>query len=149
MDPDRLRAQLAPPMACLFLILIPCVFVVQMPVSTGIRMPVMRLSPNRARFTCDGRFVFIQLLADGKTKINGTEIHPEDLAPRIATTMESRAERVVYLVPDSRISYARFVQVLGELDRAAADMHIAVLSGSVRNEYFERNLEPCDIILPN
>ena len=147
MELNRLRILLAAPTTCLFLILILCVFAVQ-PVPTGIAMPVVRLRPNRVQLSCDGRFVFIQLLADGKTKINGTEIHLKDLTPRVGAIMESRVERVVYLVPDSGISYARFVETLDEL-RAVTDMHIAVLSCSLRDEYFQRRLEPCDIVWPN
>jgi biopolymer transport protein ExbD len=148
MDLNRLRILLAAPTACLFLILILCVFAAQ-PVPTGIAIPVVRLRPNRVQFSCDGRFVFIQLLADGKTKINGTKIHPKDLAPRVGAMMESRVERVAYLVPDSGISNARFVETLNELNRAAADMHIAVLSGSLRDEFVQRRLSPCDIVWPN
>jgi biopolymer transport protein ExbD len=112
-------------------------------------MPVLRLRPNRVQYTCDGRFVFIQLLADGKTKINGTQIHPDDLKPRIGATMESRAERVVYLVPDDAILYGRFVATFEQLSGAASDMHVAVLSGNLRDEYFKQHLEPCDLVWPN
>lgn len=146
---NRLRVLLAAPTTCLFLILILCVFAVQKPVPTGIRMAVVRLHPIRPQLSCDGRFTFVQLLADGKTKINGAEIDPKDLTPRIGTIMEPFAERVVYLVPDSDISYARFVETFGELNEAAADMHIVVLSGSLRDEYFQRHLDPCDIVWTN
>ena len=145
---SRLRILLAAPTTCLFLILTLCVLAAQKPASTGVWMSVVRLRPNRVQFSCDGRFVFIQLLADGKTKINGTEIHSGDLTPRIGEMMESRVERVVYLVPEDAISYARFVETLDRVNRAAADMHVVVLSGSVRDEYFQRRLQPCDIIWP-
>lgn len=146
---NRLWVLFAASTACLFLILILCIFGVEKPVATGIWMPIVRLSANRGQFTCEGRYIFIQLLADGKTKINGAEIHPTDLTPRIGAIMESRMERVVYLVPDPDISYARFVETLNSLNKAATDMHVAVLSGSLRNEYFQRSLEPCDIVWPN
>jgi len=108
-------------------------------------MPVVRLRSDRVPFTCDGEFVFIRLLVDGETKINGTVIHREDLRRRVSAIMEPRAERVVYLVPESNISYARFVETVDELNEAAADVHVVVLSGSLRDEFFRRNLEPCDI----
>jgi hypothetical protein len=53
------------------------------------------------------------------------------------------------LIPDSGISYARFVETLDGLNKVAVDMHIAVLSGSLRDEYFRRGLYPCDIVWPN
>jgi len=53
------------------------------------------------------------------------------------------------LVPESGISYASFVQSLDELNKAATEMHIAVLSGSLRDQYFLEDLLPCDIVWPN
>jgi len=146
---NRLRVLLAASMTCLFLILILSVFAVQKPVPTGIAMPVVRLRPDRWQSSCDGRFVFIQVLADGKTKINGTEIEPKNLMARVGAIMELRVERVVYLVPDAGISYARFVETLDGLNKAAPDVHIAVLSGSLRDEFFQKGLQPCDIDWPN
>jgi biopolymer transport protein ExbD len=149
MDLNRLRALSAAPTASLFLILVLCVSAVRESVPNGVWMPVVRLRPDRVQFSCDGRFVFIQLLADGKTKINGTEIRSQNLRPRVGAIMESHVERVVYVVPGSGISYARFVEALDELNEAATDMHVAVLSGSLRDDHFQRGLEPCDIVWPN
>jgi biopolymer transport protein ExbD len=148
MDLNRLRMLLAAPITCLFLILILCVFAAQ-PVSTGIAIPVMRLRSTRM-LSCGGnrRDIFIRLRADGKTKINQSEIDPKDLRSRVSTIMDTRAVRVVFLVPESGISYDRFVQSLDELNKAATEMHIAVLSGSLRDEYFQRGLQPCDIEWP-
>jgi biopolymer transport protein ExbD len=148
MDLNRLRMLLAAPITCLFLILILCVFAAQ-PVSTGIAIPVVSL--RSTRLSCGGnrRDIFIRLRADGKTKINNSEINPKDLRSRVATIMETRAERVVFLVPESGISYASFVQSLDELNKAATEMHIAVLSGSLRDQYFLEDLLPCDIVWPN
>lgn len=111
-------------------------------------MPLLRLQPRAPKYSCDGRFIFIQLLSNGETRINGQVIAQNKLAPLVHSIMKPRAERVVYLVPDALIGYDRFVTSLSTLQNAATDLHIAVLSGKLRNEYFERRLEPCDIAWP-
>lgn len=149
MDLNRLRMVMAPAMASLFLILNLCAFVVNAPNSVGIRMPIVRVHHRTDLYSCDGRFEFILLLADGRTKINGDEIPLGQLGPRIADLMQNRAERVVYVIPDSGIAYSRFVETLSTLYAATDDMHIAVLSGGLRETYTQEQLDPCDLIWPD
>ncbi len=108
-------------------------------------MPLVRVHRRSELYSCDGRFEFVRLLADGKIKINQYEIEPERLGSRVAELMQNRAVRVVYVVPDSGITYARFAEALARLNAATDDLHIVVLSGETRDTYFEKQLEPCDI----
>jgi hypothetical protein len=82
------------------------------------------------------------------TRINGRDIENRRLGPVIGEIMETRAERVVYVVPESEISYERFAQALDTLNGSAQDLHIAVLSGHLRQAFFERRLSPCDLAWP-
>ena len=151
-DLFRLRSLLAPSFAALFGLLMLCIFTVQAPPSTGIKIPLLRLSHHKDQLTCDGRWEFVQLLDDGKTKINEEEIREEDLASLVSKIMESRAERVIYVVPSPGIPYSRFVGTLSTLKKAVPDLHIGVLSGKVRDAYmqpgFHRQYLPCDIDWP-
>lgn len=65
MDLNRLRALLAAPMACLFVILILCFLAVQRPVSTGIRIPAMRTRKEPLSF-CEINGYTVYLRSDGK-----------------------------------------------------------------------------------
>ena len=149
MDLNRLRMMLAAPMASLFMVLILCLFAVRTPgPSVGIRIPVIRLRTAPTQFTCDGRFVFVQLLADGSTRINTDDIAPDQLAPKIAEIMQYRAERVVYLIAAPEVPYRRFVDAIDEMSGATADLHIAVLTQQIWNTYRQQSLEPCQIVWP-
>jgi hypothetical protein len=91
-------------------------------------------------------------LDDGTTKINEERIRDEDLAWLVSDIMESRAERVIYVVPSPGIPYSRFVETLSTLKKSVPDMHIGVLSGQVRDAYMQTSLDrtylPCDIHWP-
>jgi biopolymer transport protein ExbD len=158
MELSHLRSLLAPPLVALFALLTLCVIVVQTPPSTGFKVPLPRLHHHRDQSSCDGRWEFIQLLDDGRTKINDDEITKGELAPLISNIMASRAERVVYVVPSSGIPYSRLVETLSSLKTAVRDIHIGVLSGKVRDAYMKPRLisanrlslsySPCDIEWP-
>jgi hypothetical protein len=118
----------------------------------GNKILLLRLHHHKDQFTCDGRWEFVQLLADGTTKINEEQVREEDLALLVNSIMESRAERVVYVVPSPGIPYSRFVETLSTLRKTVPDLHIGVLSGEVRDAYMKPSLHrlylPCDIDWP-
>ena len=113
-------------------------------------MPLLRLKPPRPELICDGRWVFVHLLDNGTTKINEKQIRQEELALLVQSIMESRAERVIYVVPSPGIQYSRFLETVSTLRQAVPDMHIGVLSGTLGNAYMRPSLErqPCDIEWP-
>ena len=90
-------------------------------------------------------------MGDGTTKINEEQIREEDLSSMVNNIMESRAERVIYVVPSPEIPYSRFVETLSTL-RNIPDLHIGVLTGDVRVAYMKPSLQrpylPCDIEWP-
>jgi biopolymer transport protein ExbD len=142
----------APSLATLFVLLTLCIFAVQSTPSTGIKIPILRLHHHKDQLTCDGRWEFVQLLDDGTTKINEEQIREEDLASLVNNIMESRAERLIYMVPSPAIPYSRFVGTLSTLRKTVPDLHIGVLSGEVRDAYMKPGLHrlylPCDIEWP-
>ena len=85
-------------------------------------------------------------------KINEEQIREEDLALRVSNIMESRAERVIYVVPSPGIPYSRFVQTLSTLKKTVPDLHIGVLTGELRDAYMKPSPLwsdlPCDIDWP-
>ncbi|MDQ1388580.1 MAG: hypothetical protein QOF56_2034 [Acidobacteriaceae bacterium] len=153
---ERFRTSMALPLASLFLILLGCVFAIQRPASMGVRMPLLRLRQPRQDISCDGRWVFVELLEDGKAKVNSEPAPTENLSAIVGQLMESRAERVVYLVPSRGISFYRFVETLNALQESAPGTHVGVLSGTVRDQYegpstasiLQRTYLPCDIVWP-
>ncbi len=115
-------------------------------------MPLLRLHHHKDQLSCDGRWEFVQLLGDGTTKINEEQIREGDLASMVNNIMESRAERVIYVVPYPEIPYSRFMETLSTLRNTVPDLHIGVLSGEVRDAYMKPGLQrlylPCDIEWP-
>jgi biopolymer transport protein ExbD len=149
MDMNRLQSWIAAPFVAMLLILTVWVMAAPRAEPVGVYFPILRLAPTTPPYSCDGRFVFVQLLANGETRINGRLIPQDnDLGPLVRTIMAPRAERVVYVVPDSQIQYGRFVEALSILHNATTDLHLGVLSGRLRDEYFKRGLEPCDLVWP-
>lgn len=121
-------------MALLIVLTISAV-IVQSPPSAGIRISLLRLHHHDDQISCDGRWEFIQLLDDGRTKINEDEVREEDLPSLIKKIMETRAERVVYVIPSSGIPYYRLVETISRLKNAVPDLHIALISGTLRDAY--------------
>jgi biopolymer transport protein ExbD len=119
----------------------------------GIKIPLLTLHHHKDQLTCDGRWEFVQLLDDGTTKINEEQIREKDLALLVRNIMESRAERVIYVVPSPGIPYSRFVETLSTLRKSERDLHIGVLSGKTRDAYMQPRLDrqylPCDIEWPS
>ena len=143
MDLLRLRSLLAPPIAALFILLTLCIFSVQSSPSTGFKIPILKIS-HRDVFTCDGDWAFVQLLDDGRTKINGKIIREEELPSLVSDVMASRAERLIYVVPSSGMPYSRPMLTLSSLKKAVPDMHIGVLTGEARDAY----MHPHSICFP-
>jgi biopolymer transport protein ExbD len=140
MDPFRLRTLIAPAMASLFLVLSLCAFVVQRPASVGFRIPMVRIHHNPQEISCDGRFEFFRLTNDGKTWINSTEIPADQVRLKVADLMENRAERVVFVVVDSELSYGQVVEFLGKIEGATDDLHVIVISGEIRREFMRNRV---------
>ncbi|HEX7730890.1 MAG TPA: hypothetical protein VF392_17800 [Terracidiphilus sp.] len=152
MDIARLRSAQAPAFIALLIVLTISVAVVQSPPSTGIKVPLLRLQPRNDQISCDGRWEFIQLLDDGRTKINADFVREEDLPSSIKKIMETRAERVVYVVPSSGIPYYRLVETMSRLKNAVPDLHIGLISGTLRDAYTKPDIRrgdlPCDFKWP-
>jgi len=148
MDLNRLRALVAAPIASLFLILSLCAFVIQSPHSLGFRIPMIRIhhNPNEP-YDCGGRPEFVRLTKDGRTRINNIEVSSSRLAPTISGLMESRAERFVFVIVDSDLSYGQFAEFLGKVKGSTADLHVVVLSGAILKALNE-NHDLCDLVYP-
>jgi hypothetical protein len=146
---ERFRAFLALPLASLFLILLVCAFAIQRPASVGVRVALLRLRQPDQNFTCDGRWVFVELLDDGTTEVNLKAVPPQDLSAIVGKMMETRAERAVYLVPSPGISYARFIETYLALQGSAPDTHVGVLTKTVRDAFNGTSTaSPCDLVWP-
>ena len=144
MNLNSLRTMLAAPFASLFLVLTLCSFVVQYPASTGFRIPMIRLHHDPKEPTdCGGRVEFARLTRDGRMWINDDEFSADRLAPAIADLMENRAERVVYVVADSDLSYGQFTNFMDKVAGSTADLHVVLVSGQILRA-FETTHEVCD-----
>ena len=140
MDLNRLYALIAAQLASLFLVLVLCTFEVRRPVSVGFRIPMLRIHRTaQDEFSCDDRSVFLRITRDGKTWINATEIPADQVRSTVATLMENRAERVVYVVVDSELSYGEFARFLDSVEGATEDLHVVVVSGEIRRQFEEKS----------
>jgi hypothetical protein len=145
---DLLRSLVAPAFACLFLILAVCALPMRTRVSSGFAFPMIRLQHDPNEMTdCGGRSEFVRLTKDGKTWINNDEIPADRIPSAIATIMENRAERVVYVIVDSEMSFGQFAHFVDRIEGSTADLHVVLVSGEVRRA-FERNHDLCDFRYP-
>jgi len=148
MNLDQLRAMLAAPVASLFLVLLLCAMVVSRPAATGFFVPVIRLHHNPNEPTdCDGLAELIRLTADERIWINGEAVQRDRLSSRIAEIMSNRAERIVYVVVDSRSSYGQFASFLDAVAGSTPELHTVVVSGEVLKA-FEKDHDLCDFVYP-
>jgi biopolymer transport protein ExbD len=148
MDLNRLRGLLAAPLAGLFLLLILCTFAGQRPASTGFLVPMIRLHHNPEEPSdCGGRSEFVRLTKDGKNWINDTEVPPDRLVSTVSDLMENRAERVVYVVVDSDLSYGPFAEFLDKVAGSTTDLHVVLVSGQILRA-FQSNHDLCDFVYP-
>ena len=114
----------------------------------GFRIPMIRLhhNPNEP-YDCGGRTEFVRLTKDGRTWINETEVASNRLVQTVSSLMENRAERVVYVVVDSDLSYGQFAEFLGKIEGATTDLHVIVVSGDILRA-FKKSHDLCDFVYP-
>jgi hypothetical protein len=77
--------------------------------------------------------------------------------------MKSRAERVVYVIVDSELSYGQFAAFVDRIEGATDDLHVIVISGEIRREFtkdripvaplnpsnfMENPISVCDLVYP-
>jgi biopolymer transport protein ExbD len=137
MNPDRLRALLAPAVASLFLVLVLCTFAVQRPVSVGINVPITRVRQIPIENCFNGlsdRDIVIRIQNDGSTWINETTLSRGDIRNRLLKIYEYREERVAYLLVDPNVSYGEFADVYGQVASSSPDLHIGLLTRQVRSQ---------------
>jgi biopolymer transport protein ExbD len=135
MDPFRFRALIAPAIASLFLVLSLCAFMVQRPSSVGIRIPLLPLHPEaHPPGYCNYMPIVFWLTQDGRMWINVYEQSPDKLSAKITEIMEYRADKRVYVVSDSGVTYGKFVDFLSRIVGASPDLHVVLLSGQLRHE---------------
>jgi len=79
--------------------------------------------------------------------MNSEELPADQLRQTVVNVMENRAERVVYMVVDSELTYGQFAGFLDKIEGATNDLHVVVVSGEVLRE-FEKNHDECDFIFP-
>lgn len=128
MDLDRLRSLLAVPMASLFLVLVLCVFGVQKPPSVGIHLPLpkVRVHPYKDCDFLSDRSIVLQLHKHGSTFINETRVSHEELRSILVEIYENREERVIYILPDSDVSFWEFADIYNKVASSINGLHIVL-----------------------
>ena len=140
MDLDRLRSLLAVPLACLFLILVLCVFAVQKQPSVGMHLPLpkVRVHPDKDCDFLSDRNIVLQLHKDGSIFINETRVSQEELRSILVEIYETREERVIYILPDSDISFGEFSDIYDKVASSINGLHIALST-----RLLDRELKQC------
>ena len=130
----RLRELLAAPVAGLLLLLILCVLVERRPQPAfGLRVPMMKLKQHPLGYVCEDDIpIVLRLTADGRMWFNQTEVAPEHLGPLVAKVVESRGERVVYVMADPSVLYGQFAGFLGRVNYSVPDLHVVLLTDRFR-----------------
>jgi hypothetical protein len=148
MKPAQLMQMIAAPMASLFLTLSLCVAGIGSRTPAGIRFPLLRMRASHSGLCGDDRVVVVSLRQGGDLKINQNRITWDALAPTIARIMQYRAERVIYVLPYSEISYTEFANLMDKVAGSTTDLHIALLSGNLRRTMKEHRFDTCDLDWP-
>lgn len=130
MDLNRLRALVAAPIACLFLMLMLYVFGLRQPHrSMGLRIPMIRVPDHSDRVCSDpNRIIVLRPASDDKYWINSTEIKPGQLQAILTLITENRSDHIVYMQVDGRIPYEKFASVLEIVSDVRPKLHIALLT---------------------
>jgi biopolymer transport protein ExbD len=129
MDLNRLRALLAAPMACLFLILILCVFAVQKPVSTGILIPMMR-TRTVPLSNCEFNGFTVYLRSDGQLAGGSREdeVTRDVLLSRIREARDEIQDDTIFVIADPDVPYGDFATLIADIHNTAPPDHIAVVT---------------------
>jgi len=108
---------------------------------------MIRIHHNPMEMTdCGGNSVFLRLTKDGKTWMNSEELSMDLLRQTVAKVMENRAERVVFVVVDSELTYGQFTGFWDKVAGATNDLHVIVVSGEILRE-FKKNHDLCDFAI--
>ena len=135
MDLNRLRALLAAPIACIFVILVLCVFTVQRPVSTGIRIPMMRTRTSPPD-NCYSPGFTVYLRSDGKTAGSFREsvISRDVLLSRIVAARSNIRDGAIFVITDPDAPYGDFAALIADIHHAAPADHIAIVTHEAQVE---------------
>ena len=134
MDIDRLRAVLAAPMACLFLILTLCVFAVRRPVSTGIRSPMMHLRAVPLS-NCEFNGFTLSVSADGTVSTHWDQI-PLDRVPLITSEVtQYRTDRIVYVIADPKAPFGRLMDVVDRIAKVRPAVRAVVVTPETQVDF--------------
>jgi biopolymer transport protein ExbD len=140
MDPFRLRVLIAPAMASLFLMLSLCAFMVQRPEPVGMHLllPQVRAVPHEDCDFLSDRSIVVRLHRNGNIWINETQVSHERLGPILTEIYENRAEKFIYIVSDSDISYGEFANLYSSIVSSTNDLHIVL-----RTRQFDKEVLQC------
>jgi len=139
---------LAAPIGAVFLILAALYLVAAKPPSQGFTIPMIWIRHDaKEPLACDGRPEFVRLTKDHKTWINADQIPETQVRKQVAMLMSDRAERVVYVVVDSELSYGDFARILDDVEGAIPNLHVVVVSGAARRAWGKGG-DLCDFHFP-
>jgi biopolymer transport protein ExbD len=140
MDPYRLRTLIAPAMASLFLVLSLCAFVVQRPESMGMHLPLPQvlMVPHKDCDFLSDRSIVVRFHRNGNIWINETQVSHERLGPILTEIYENSAEKFIYIVSDSDVSYGEFANFYNTVALSTDDLHIVL-----RTRQFDKEVLQC------
>ena len=158
MNFNQLKESLAAPLAALFLLLTLYFSAAHRPQpQVGLRVPMMKLKQHPAGYVCEDDIqIMARLTADGRMWINWTQISPNDMQLRLAEIFKGRNERVVGVMVDQTISYARFAAFLSLVNSTMPDTHVILLTPALQRRFIDPNIvrirdepwayvPPCDL----
>jgi biopolymer transport protein ExbD len=140
MDPNRLYALIAVPLAGLFLLMVLFTTGVHRPGSMGLHVPTIkvRVHPYKDCDFLSDRNIVVQIRQDGSIWINETQVSREKLRSTLTMIFEPREERVVYLLPSPDVSFGEFADIYNTVASSTRNLHI-VLS----TRQFDKELQQC------
>ena len=127
-------------MASLFLVLSLCAFVVQRPEPVGMQLPLpqVRMVPHRDCDFLSDRSIVVRLHKEGNIWINETQVSHEKLGPILTEIYENSAEKFIYIISDSDISYGEFANLYSTIVSSTNDLHIVL-----RTRQFDKEVLQC------
>jgi biopolymer transport protein ExbD len=136
MDMDRLATPLLASLVGVLLILSVCAFELERPGSTGMLLPIPKVGPlpfSECDYVSD-RDIVVSIKRDGRIWINETYVDQGKLKAILTRIYESRAERIIYIIPDPDVSYGEFADTYDKVASSIENLHIGLLTPQLRDE---------------
>jgi biopolymer transport protein ExbD len=150
MKTRQIEELLAPTFASLFLVLSLCAVLVRARPFVGLQIPLLQVhTPGKWADCGETRALVVSLLKTGELKISQDPITGTELTAKIGSIMKNRADRPVYVLADSGVSYQQVVSLFDRINGSARGIQIGLLSPYILQALGSGYEGPCSLDWPS